>query len=388
MLIQLRKDETPRPGGSSSGFEGAERLDLLKNVHVVIRDVGNSGIMPVVDCTGAQAPRRSAGAKIQIASGSGQEKSQAAQPDEPTPLDLSCDSKMQVFLPKPQAAGRRRSPRARLPTLVQFDRNVVVLRGQLDDRPDQLTCDTLKLEPGSRREAHTGSDVRTNQELQPRPLETWPGTAARLSRVPGPRPTPTACRWPSPSPPAALVSHSEPASADAAGETEKKGLFGDLTLQRVHATGHAVWLYLPAEGVKLRCNELIHVRQAPYKPDKTYFRGDVTRPLDLEKIDVVQEGPDQGKVSSVTHIRTVDATLLDSGNGMDTADVVATAPAGSKPSPTAISRSSASPSGRTSSSSRTKSGLTASSCGRSSTSREIVPASSTSFRRHRSTPRT
>ena len=36
----------PRPAGSSSGFEGAERMDLLKNVHVVIRDVGKSGILP------------------------------------------------------------------------------------------------------------------------------------------------------------------------------------------------------------------------------------------------------------------------------------------------------------------------------------------------------
>ena len=30
----------------SSGFQGAERLELLKNVHVVMRDVGKSGFMP------------------------------------------------------------------------------------------------------------------------------------------------------------------------------------------------------------------------------------------------------------------------------------------------------------------------------------------------------
>jgi hypothetical protein len=108
---------------------------------------------------------------------------------------------------------------------------------------------------------------------------------------------------------------------------EKKGLFGDLTLQRAHATGHAVWLYLPNEGVKLRCNELIHMRLMGIKPDWTYFRGDTTRPLDLEKVDVVREtGPDQGKVTSVTHIRTVDATMFENGNNTGAANVVANGP--------------------------------------------------------------
>ena len=86
-------------------------------------------------------------------------------------------------------------------------------------------------------------------------------------------------------------------------------------LERAHATGHAVWLYLPADGVKLRCNELIHLHRAPYKPDLTYFRGDLTRPLELEKVDLVQEvdSPDRGKLKSVTHIWTVDATMYDKG---------------------------------------------------------------------------
>ncbi|HKI16359.1 MAG TPA: hypothetical protein VKA15_00685, partial [Isosphaeraceae bacterium] len=108
---------------------------------------------------------------------------------------------------------------------------------------------------------------------------------------------------------------------------EDKGPFGNLTLQRAVATGHAVWLYLPAHGVKLRCNELIHQRWMPFKPDITYFRGDLTRPIELDKIDVVRdEGPEKGKVTSVTHIRTIDATMLDTGNGLDTANVVANGP--------------------------------------------------------------
>ena len=109
---------------------------------------------------------------------------------------------------------------------------------------------------------------------------------------------------------------------------EKGGLFGNLALQRAHATGHAVWLYLPADGIKLRCNELIHMHLAPYKPNWTYFRADLTRKLWLEKIDLVQEvdSPDRGKVKSVTHIWTVDATMYDKGNGFDSADVVANGP--------------------------------------------------------------
>ena len=115
---------------------------------------------------------------------------------------------------------------------------------------------------------------------------------------------------------------------DEADTGEKGGLFGNLALQRAHATGHAVWLYLPEDGVKLRCNELIHMHLAPYKPNLTYFRGDLTRKLELEKVDLVQDvdSPDRGKVKSVTHIWTVDATMYDKGNGFDSADVVAKRP--------------------------------------------------------------
>ncbi len=68
-------------------------------------------------------------------------------------------------------------------------------------------------------------------------------------------------------------------------------------------------------------------RLMPFKPDVTYFRGDLTRPIELGKVDVVRdEGPDQGKVTSVTHIRTVDATMFDSGTGLDTANVIARGP--------------------------------------------------------------
>ena len=262
MLVQLRKDDGSHPGGS--GLDGAERLELFKNVRVVMHDVGKSGLLP-----GASQPRRQGKGNvettIQVAGGSDKAKASTAPQEPPTPLVLTCDSRMQVFLPKSRRPVLIGPPAPPDPTLAQFDRNVVVLRGQLDDRPDQLTCDTLK-----------------------------------LTLVPPEKPT----------------------------EGEKSGLFGNLTLQRAHGTGHVVWLYLPADGVKLRCNELIHVRQAPLKPDLTYFRGDLTRPLELWKVDLLQEvnSRDRGKVKSITYIRTADATMYDKGNGLDSADIIANGP--------------------------------------------------------------
>ena len=42
----------------------------------------------------------------------------------------------------------------------------------------------------------------------------------------------------------------------------------------------------------MRCNELIYERRSPYEPDMTYFRGDVTRPMWLEKVDREPVEPD------------------------------------------------------------------------------------------------
>ena len=73
-------------------------------------------------------------------------------------------------------------------------------------------------------------------------------------------------------------------------------------------------------------------RSPSLKPDTTYFRGDRTRPVEILKVDVEHDEdqeddePGDGKVTSVTNIWTADATLLDSGAGMDTADVYAHGP--------------------------------------------------------------
>ena len=99
MLIQLRKNEVSMPGSSSS-FNGIERLELLKNVHVVILDVGESGVMPGVKET-RRTTERSIEAKIKVTNGLDQAP-QTALVNQPTPLNLTCDSTMKIFPAKPR----------------------------------------------------------------------------------------------------------------------------------------------------------------------------------------------------------------------------------------------------------------------------------------------
>ena len=223
----------PRPDGSS-GFEGVERLDLLKNVHVVMRDVGKSGLM-----AGSTSDKNSATVKGQaegdVVLGKDEKTTQGAGPVEPTPLDLRCDSKMQVYLPKPQVQPVVGPPAPPAPTLVQFERNVVVLRGRPDDRPDQLTCDTLRLSmvPGEKPAAKENPGPAPGSEVGPGQPTEGLADAATYGEATGAR--------------TATSGDSTAKNGD-----EKAGPLGGLTLQRVHATGHAVWLYLPAQGIKLR----------------------------------------------------------------------------------------------------------------------------------------
>ena len=199
-----------------------------------------------------------------------------------------------------------------------------------DGQPDQLTCDTLKLSlvPGGKSAKKEGSPP----DQSPKQGPSRPGRAAAAAQsAANANPiaetgAQTVAQFDTPAGDGSDPASQSQAATGPAGD-DNKGLFGGLTLQRAHATGHAVWLYLPAQGVKLRCNEMIHTRQLPFKPDMTYFRGDRTRQVEIVKIDVVQdEGPDHGKVTSVTNIWTVDATMFDNGNGLDTANVAAHGP--------------------------------------------------------------
>ena len=142
-----------------------------------------------------------------------------------------------------------------------------------------------------------------------------------------------------PSEPAASPAERQRRQQDAARRRGTEGMFGDLTLRRVKATGHAVWLQQPAEGTKIRCNELIHEVAPPGGQNMTYFRGDATRKLWVEKFDFVEErpggpdGPVARKVQSVTHVWTMDATIFDDGATWTSQPLSPAAPACWRPGP-------------------------------------------------------
>ncbi|MGE5754455.1 MAG: hypothetical protein ACM35G_01875 [Planctomycetaceae bacterium] len=267
MLITLRpKDESDPSNGT--GFNGAKSAFLQKDVHIIINDVGRSGVLP-----GTAKAEQVQGTK--------------------TPLDLRCAGQMQVDLPKPRLPVRVGPPAPPLPTLAMFDRDVVVLRGKLGETPDQLNCDHLRL------------------VLLPTPKPPAPTPA------PAPAPQPGGASG-APAPVAVSV---EAAPAPAA-----KGPLTELALRRAEATGHAVWLRSESQGMKALGNELIYEKFAPEAPDRTFFMGDATKKLRVEKIDYATTGPEKGKVQSVTTIWAIDATIFDNGQGSGTATVIARGP--------------------------------------------------------------
>jgi hypothetical protein len=324
--IKLRSMD-PIPGRSSGGFQGAEYAILKRNVHVVMRDVGKSGILPG-SAQGAKGKSKEGQTRVETAAARDQKPGEPTPSEQPTPLNVTCDGLMRVDMPEPVAQVLVGPPEPPAPTLVRFERNVVALRGQVDDRPDQLTCDTLKLNlipgdnpslpptSGAERSSDQRSAVSANPVRQPRDgRSAEPQTKSQ-----------TVADAKNSGKSKDAIEKAE-GSGPAPGED---GMFGNLTLQRAHATGHVVWLYLPQQGMKLKMNELIHVRQLPTTRSQTYCRGDVTRPFELDKVDMIQDpdDPSYGEVTSVTHIRSLDATLFDDGSGLDSANVLARGPDG------------------------------------------------------------
>jgi hypothetical protein len=200
----------------------------------------------------------------------------AAKPGEKTPLHLRCDGVMQIDLPEPRVQPKVGPPAPQGPTFAQFFRNVEVLRGKAGTVPDQLNCDHLRLvliQALKKTAAQDEDDLDVDPEN-------------------------------------AVVEDSAT----------------NLTLKRAEASGHNVRLFSAAQGVKARCNELIHKKQFPEMPDETYLRGDSTTRLVVDKVDVATDGPDKGKVTGFTTIRTIDATIFDDGSGNANARIVARGP--------------------------------------------------------------
>ncbi|MEJ7640129.1 MAG: hypothetical protein WKF75_19730, partial [Singulisphaera sp.] len=116
----------PREEGGPSGFNGAKTAFLKKDIHIVIQDVGPTGVLPGK----AMAPPG---------------------PQGRTQLVLRCQGPMQIDLPKPTPPLRVGPPAPPAPTYATFSRDVRVLRGNVGlppDRmlpPDRLDSDYLRL---------------------------------------------------------------------------------------------------------------------------------------------------------------------------------------------------------------------------------------------------
>lgn len=353
--ILLRKPDpnlAVSQNSSSSGFAGAEYAILRKNVRVVMRDVGNSGIFAGSGPQPSPA-RRPAGAPTTVdptvqatAKDPAGKDGKAAKAPEPVPLYVQSDGLMRIDFPPdpiPVAVGPPAPP---APTLVRFERKVVALHGRLDDEPNQLDCDTLRLTLVPPSEAPAPGKGQAGKKAAAD--AAGPNPAAPSSTPPSGAAT-VAANDPASSPgdgkagPGAGKAGHPPAAGESDSSSKKGSLFGNLTLQKAHATGHVVWLQLRKQSAKVRCTELIHERCMPYRPDSTFFRGDKTRRVWLEKIDYEEDDApavaDAGrpapkdparkgprKVKSVTHVETISAKLFDRGNGLDKVDIRAFGP--------------------------------------------------------------
>ena len=110
----------PKAEGGRSGFNGAKTAVLKKNIHIVIQDVGPSGVLPgKAKATPVQGGR--------------------------TQLDLRSQGRMQIDLPEPKLPVRVGPPAPPAPTYANFANLVRVLRGNVGLPPDQLDCDNLRL---------------------------------------------------------------------------------------------------------------------------------------------------------------------------------------------------------------------------------------------------
>lgn len=167
------------------------------------------------------------------------------------PFELTSAGEATIDMPPPQAEPTSGPPRPTPPTIARFARKVVLRRGE--PVPDQLDCDDLEV------------------------------------KLYKPEPAATAGRRP----------------ADGGGES---AMGGDLEIRYARATGHAVWLQSPAQGMRALGNELIYTRLGAAIGDETFFRAD--HQVHIEKVDVAEAGaPDAGAPRSVTIIDTVDATI-------------------------------------------------------------------------------
>lgn len=261
LLIQLRASE-PVPGRKPAALGGFNGAESVLLRKNIRITVEDVGRTGIVPGGGKKAA------------------SAAADPAQPRPGELVADGPAQFDLPRPRPPEAPPAPAD--PVIAQFRRNVVVKQGDRTN-PDQLNCDVLTL------------------YLLPDPARAKP-TAA----------------------PADPARPAEPAESTVAENTDTSAPLSGLALDRAEATGHAVWLQSPLQGLQAFGNELRYEKHAPARPDVIYFRGDgETR---VEKTNIARAGPKAGQVESVDLIRTKDVTIFQAMTEGEPATVVARGP--------------------------------------------------------------
>ncbi len=247
--LEIQLSAKAEPGSKGPGIEGAQRITLFRNVRATFLDVGGAGVLP------------------DVVGGGPAVKPASTPKGEPVPLDVQCQGPLVVELPRKTSTPLVGPPEPPLPTGVEFRGNVVVRRGKLTELPDQIDCDTLHL---------------TLLPAEPKPI------------------------------PEGAEAEGETVAAAEGGEGEKKGAFGGLQLRRAQFSGHAVWVQSPAQGIKIRCVELLHYEDPAAGKKTTVLNGGGPKKLWVEKREVAAAGQtDAGQVRSITHIWCNDATVTD-----------------------------------------------------------------------------
>ncbi len=218
--------------------------------------------------------------------------------DEPRPGDLTCDGPARIDLPKPRPknapAGKKDEPSPE-PVVAHFWLNVIVRQGQppvngVTPPPDQLNADYLRL----------------TLLPKPKPPEDEAPKRPEVDKETRGQGVQTAAAKPP----------SSPLDGDES--------LSDLMLRVAEATGHAVWLQSPVQGLEARGNQLVYEKRSPEQPDRIYFRGD--KETRVERLNLISAGPDQGKVASIDTIRTMDVTIYQPLKPEEAATVIARGP--------------------------------------------------------------
>lgn len=277
--VGLRIDLRPREGAAQaggigstgSGYAGARTVYLLSKAHIVVKDVGRTGIVP-----GVGGKARQAG-------------------DGPRPGDVQSDGAMRIDLPLPRPPVWCGPPEPSEPTLVHFKKNVKVRQGD-PDRPDQCDADELHLTLIPNEDLPSTPAARALAETKKEQARKLADAKDQAQAVAGSD--------------LETVAKAEAARAE---PSEGKGAMTSLALVKAEATGHAVWLQSPSQATEAFGNQLIYERHAPVAPDMVYFRGE--KYTDVKKVNFHGPGALAGQVQSIDKIRTTDLTIYQFGQG-------------------------------------------------------------------------